>query len=202
MNYGTHPAVIQSYDPAKKTCMVEIPGITDGGTVEAEISFPVGDKSEHTDIRILPGDRCWVEFVGGDARYPLIIGFRPKHTGNVVDYRRWHHKHIETDADETQKHTAGTTYRIEATESATVIVGSTEIFLEPNKITQTVGSTVITIEGSKVTIVAGGQTATFDSFGFKTTGDVMGGSTGITLLTHKTSGVTVGIDQSDVPVPG
>lgn len=202
MMYGKHPAVIKSYDPDSKLCMVEIPGVTDGGAAEAEISFPVGYKSEHTDIRILPSDRCWVEFVGGDTRYPLITGFRPKHTGNVVDFLRTHHKNIESDADETQKHTAGTTYRIEAGESATVIVGTTTFVLEPDKITQTVGATVITTHGDKVTILAGGKTTTFDAFGITTPGDVKAGAAGlITLLTHETSLVTPGLGTSGEPVP-
>jgi hypothetical protein len=144
MMYGKHPAVIASYDPVAKLCMVDIPGVTDGGnSQEAELSFPVGDKSEHTDIRILPGDRCWVEFVGGDTRYPIITGFRPKHAGNVVDYRRFEHKHIESDADETQKHTAGTTYRIEAVDSATIICDDAFVKVEPGKLTLAVGAEII-----------------------------------------------------------
>lgn len=199
MMYGKHPAVIKSYDKVTKLCMVEIPGVTDGAAAEAELSFPVGDKSEHTDIRILPGDRCWVEFVGGDTRYPLITGFRPKHTGNAVDYRRVHHKHIESDADETQKHTAGTTYRIEAGESATIIVGDTTILVEPSKITQTVGGTVITAEPDKLTIVAGGVTNVFDSTGMHNNADVKAGV--ISLVNHLTSGVTPGAYNSSTPVP-
>lgn len=152
MMYGKHPAVIKSYDAEKKMCMVEIPGVTDGSQAEAELSFPVGDKSEHTDIRILPGDRCWVEFVGGDTRYPLITGFRPKHAGNVVDYRRMEHKHIESDADVTQKHTAGTTYRVEAGESITLEVGEgvASIFADATKVKMQIGAYYIEISAAGV----------------------------------------------------
>lgn len=125
------PGIVRSYDPQARTCRVEIPGMTDGAEQlpEAEINQAPGDKSEHTEIRIIPGDRVWLAFINGDPRFPVIMGFRAKQTGNEVGTRRWHHENIETDADATQKHTAG--------ESFTIQVGDTTILVEPDKVTIT-----------------------------------------------------------------
>jgi hypothetical protein len=102
---GRYPAIVRSYDQARRTCRVEIPGLTDGGDVlpEAEIEYPIGDKSRtgkwETEIEILPGDTVWVSFIGGDARYPIITGWRNPQVGNSLDWRRWHHANIESEAD-------------------------------------------------------------------------------------------------------
>lgn len=75
---GRYPAIVRSYDQARRTCRVEIPGLTDGADTlpEAEIEYPVGDKAAHgqypTEIEILPGDTVWIAFIGGDPRYPII----------------------------------------------------------------------------------------------------------------------------------
>lgn len=97
-----YPATVVSYDRQKRTCRVKIDGVTDGGDVlpEAEFCNPLGDKSEHTEIRILPGDRVWVAFQNDDARFPVIVGYRPKQTGNSVLWRRFHHENIELEADQ------------------------------------------------------------------------------------------------------
>jgi len=44
---GRYPAIVRSYNQARRTCRVEIPGLTDGADVlpEAEIEYPIGDKS-------------------------------------------------------------------------------------------------------------------------------------------------------------
>lgn len=102
---GRYPAVVKSYDQARRTCRVEIPGLTDGGDVlpEAEIEYQIGDKSRtganSTEIEITPGDTVWIAFIGGDARYPIITGYRNPQSGNSVDWRRWHHKNMELIAD-------------------------------------------------------------------------------------------------------
>jgi hypothetical protein len=105
--YGKYPAIVKSYDKITRTCRVEVPGITDGGDVFplAEILYPVGDKwrtatgIHPTEIEMLPDDTVWVEFIGGDARYPLIVGSRNPQAGNNIDWRRWHHANIELTAD-------------------------------------------------------------------------------------------------------
>lgn len=102
---GRHPAIVKSYDKNKRTCRIEIPGLTDGADVlpEAEIDYPIGDKSVSgaysTEIEIIPGDTVWVEFIGADARYPVIISYRNPQVGNSIDWRRFHHANIEITAD-------------------------------------------------------------------------------------------------------
>lgn len=98
---GKYPATVKSYNKSRRTCRIEIPGLTDGGDVlpEAEIHYPIGDKSKtganSTEIEILPGDTVWIEFIGGDVRYPLITGYRNPQSGNSIDWRRFHHANIE-----------------------------------------------------------------------------------------------------------
>lgn len=97
------PAEIFSYDQKTRLCRVKIDGITDGAEVypEAEILYPIGDKSHHTELEILPGDPVWLAFQYGDPRYPVIAGSRAKNTGNMLDWRKYHHKNIELSADGT-----------------------------------------------------------------------------------------------------
>lgn len=148
------PGIVNSYDRQRRECRVEIPGYTDGAEEfpVAQFENPLGDKSEHTEIRILPGDRVWLAFENGDPRYPIITGFRPKQVGNVVGYRRWHHENIETDADQTQKHTAGTTYRVEAGQSITLIVGGSSIVMNDSSITLTSNGSTVVLDASGVAL--------------------------------------------------
>ena len=110
---GRYPAVVKTYNPSRRTCRVEIPGLTDGGDVllEAEIEYPIGEKSRsgkwETEIEILPEDTVWVSFIGGDPRYPIITGWRNPLVGNSGDWRRWHQKNIELLADTLMKLIAG-----------------------------------------------------------------------------------------------
>ncbi|AEJ01292.1 hypothetical protein Nit79A3_1460 [Nitrosomonas sp. Is79A3] len=133
---GRYPAIVKSYDKNKRTCRVEIPALTNGGDVfpEAEIDYPIGDKSisgaHSTEIEINPGDTVWVEFIGADARYPIIISYRNPRVGNSVDYRRFHHANIEMTADGTLKLNAAT--------------------LEINAATVTINGTNTTINGSSL----------------------------------------------------
>jgi hypothetical protein len=99
---GKYPAVVKSYDKVTRTCRVEIPGLTDNADslMNAEVLFPVGYRADSaqqypTEIEILPEDKVYVEFLGGDARNPLIVGARAGKTGNSVDFRRIHHANIE-----------------------------------------------------------------------------------------------------------
>lgn len=112
--FGKYPAVVKAYDQITRQCRVEIPGITDGGDVlpVAEILYPVGDRSKievgkvSTEIEILVGDLVWVEFIGGDPRYPLIVGYRNPNQNNSVNWRRHHHANIEVLSDHIMLHTA------------------------------------------------------------------------------------------------
>lgn len=110
---GRYPAIVKSYNQTRRTCRVEIPGLTEGADVlpEAELEYPIGDKSRAgvnpTEIEITPGDTVWVAFIGGDARYPIITGWRNPQAGNSVDWRRWHHKNIELLADSVMNLIAG-----------------------------------------------------------------------------------------------
>ena len=126
---GRYPAIVRSYDKARRTCRVEIPGLTDGADVmpEAEIEYAIGDKSAHssypTEIEILPGDTVWIAFIGGDPRYPIVTGYRNPQSGNTSDWRRIHHANIELLADGTMR----------------LKVGSSEIVLTPDSIKMTAG---------------------------------------------------------------
>ncbi len=121
---GRYPAIVKTYNQARRTCRVEIPGLTDGGDVlpEAEIEYPIGDKSRAgtnaTEIEITPGDTVWVAFIGGDPRYPIITGYRNPQAGNSADWRRWHHANMELLADGTMR----------------LAVGPSEIILTPSGI--------------------------------------------------------------------
>lgn len=130
------PGFVVSYDAATRLCRVRIPGLTDGSDVLplAMLSYPIGDKSEHTELRILPGDRVWLDFVNGDARYPIITGFRPKETDNAIAWRRWHHENIELLADEDM-----------------------QLIAASGKLVQRAGGDVRVSAGTEVTVDAGGN---------------------------------------------
>ena len=121
---GRYPAIVRGYDAAARMCRVEIPGLTDGGDVLplAEIEYFLGDKSRAgantTEIEITAGDPVWVAFIGGDARYPIITGYRNPQAGNSADWRRWHHPNMELLADGTMR----------------LAVGPSEIVLTPDGI--------------------------------------------------------------------
>lgn len=110
---GRYPAIVKTYDQGRRTCRIEIPGLTDGGDVfpEAEIEYPIGDKSrdseKSTEIEMLPGDPVWIAFIGGDPRYPIITGYRNPQSGNSGDWRRYHHANIELLADAVLRLLAG-----------------------------------------------------------------------------------------------
>lgn len=105
---GIFPAVVKSYDAATRTCRVEIPSVNSGGDVTslAEIIYPIGDKSKtkngkyETEIEILPEDTVWVSFIGGDSRFPVIVGWRNPRVENSLKWRRFHHANIEIEGDE------------------------------------------------------------------------------------------------------
>lgn len=119
---GLMPAIVESIDREARIARVSIPGLTDGATElpEAQFCNPVGDKSEHTEIRILPGDRVWLAFEGGDPRYPVIVGYRPRNVENGIDWRRFHHANFEFTAD-SQFVINASTVIVNASDSATVV---------------------------------------------------------------------------------
>lgn len=104
---GKRPGFVKSYDPDSRMCTVSIPGITDGASEfpEAEIEYPIGDKSaasavHTTELEILEGDPVWLEFENGDERFPIITGYRNPRSGNSSAWRRYHHANIEVNADQ------------------------------------------------------------------------------------------------------
>jgi hypothetical protein len=103
MSYALHeiyPATVDSYDAVKRTVRIAIPPLTYGAQElpEAVISYPIGDKSDHTELRILRGDKIWVQFINGDPRYPIVIGYRATETGNANEWRKFHHANFRFDA--------------------------------------------------------------------------------------------------------
>jgi hypothetical protein len=91
------PAFVASYEPGSGLARVRIPGLTDGAEVFplAELCYPIGHRSEDSELLIRAGDRVWVDLINDDPRFPIIVGFRPMQTGNRVGVTR-----IEQDAVE------------------------------------------------------------------------------------------------------
>jgi hypothetical protein len=110
---GLMPAEIDSVtvdDREQRIYRIRLPGLTDGASEmpQAQLCNPIGDKSEHTEIRIKPGDRVWIAFEGGDTRYPVIVGFRPRNQENGIDWRRFEHANFQFNADNVFEIIAGT----------------------------------------------------------------------------------------------
>ena len=166
MMVGKWPAVVVSYDANSRRARVKIDGVTDGCEIypEAEFEYPFGDKSKHTEIRVLTGDDVGVEFQRGDSRYPIITGYRPKHTGNAIDWRRWHHANFETTADGE--------IILEAGSKITLKVGGTSIVLTAAALLNTVAQTTMT-----------GATTSQGAFAFQSGMTGQGGAGGGTAMT-------------------
>lgn len=130
---GKWPAVVDSYDKSTRECRVKVPSLTDGGdeALLAEIEYPVGDKSKagqfSTDILMLPGDPVWVEFLGGDPRYPIITGQRNPQVGNGTDWRRFHQANIELLAQQLMNLIAGGIITIKSDAKVNVIAPLTHV---------------------------------------------------------------------------
>lgn len=197
---GRYPAIVETYDQAKRTCRVKIPGITDGGDVlpEAEIEYPIGDKAKDgqftTEIEILPGDTVWIAFLAGDPRYPIITGWRNPQAGNSLDWRRWHHKNIELIADEVMHHIVGGSETTHVPDSITEKTQLKTTDAPQTHITGNVqidGNTVIDgnllvkgkITGQSGMAISGGGGATVDGE-IKSTGDMVAGSVSVQGHTH------------------
>jgi hypothetical protein len=91
----------------------------------AEMSYPMGDDSRGTEIRMVPGMPIWLAFRGGDERYPIIVGNRPVSTGNEQSTRRWNHENFEHNADKDFTVNAGQNVTITAGTSINLIVEGT-----------------------------------------------------------------------------
>jgi hypothetical protein len=95
------PGIIDSVDAATRVVRVQIPGLTDGAQQlpEADICYPVGDDSRETDRQLKPGALVWLDFVGGNPKYPIITGYRCPQQGNAVGTRHIAQQKIELVAD-------------------------------------------------------------------------------------------------------
>ncbi|MEY2875795.1 MAG: hypothetical protein RLZZ373_3166 [Pseudomonadota bacterium] len=161
--HGKWPGVVTSYDPVKRTCRVKVDGITDGASAElvAQIMQAIGDRSETTEIEILPGDRVWLEFERGDARYPLIVGYRAKNIDNAVDWRRWHHKNVEIKFDELLKllgegasmtlDSGGGIAVVKVSKDVTIDAGSS-VTIKAGGCSITMAGGVVSVRGSKINL--------------------------------------------------
>lgn len=138
------PAVVLSYDAEARQCEVLIPRIAEGGLI-AEIEQNLGDRSEHTEIRIKKGDRVWVDFMANDTRFPIITGFRAKNVGNMIGTRHWEHENFTFIADQTVLIKAGQSIRLEAGALIELVVGGTILKLDTATIAQV--ATQLTIKG-------------------------------------------------------
>lgn len=195
---GRYPAVVKEYLQARRTCRVEIPGLTDGADVlpEAEIEYPIGDKSKNgahfTEIEIVPGDTVWLAFIGGDPRYPIITGWRNPQTGNGVDWRRWHHANMELLADELMKLISGGDMLLKS--ATKITIEAPEVIANCNTATVN-ASEQATIQSPETTITGnltvGGNVAL--NGGSVTHGGVNIGKT------HKHGNVSAGTAVSGVP---
>lgn len=129
------PATVVSYDQDKRQCRIEIDGLTTGSEnyLNAEILYPIGDKGHHTEIEISKGDSIWVSFINGDIRYPIVAGYRSADTGNSKDWRKWHHKNIEHQADEQILAEAGETVTVRA--GTNILIEAPSITLKGDTVT-------------------------------------------------------------------
>lgn len=178
---GMWPGVIREVDRERRQIRVSIEGLTDGAEklLLAETLSALGDKSENTEIRLLPNDRVWLAFREGDTRFPIIMGYRNKNVGNEVGTRRLAHDNFETTADENFDVISGSRIRLK--------VGDTVAELTPDSVTITTTTLNVTADSTfngPVTVngnvrVVGEMVVT----GLVTARDFLAGI--IRLLTHK-----------------
>jgi hypothetical protein len=156
---GIYPAIVRGYDRPRRQCRIEIPGITDGADALplAECLQPLGDRTDDNEIRIKIGDRVYVQFLAGDPRHPLIVGFRAKNVENNIGRRYFEQENIETVADIDQTHSAGENYKITA---------GINIDTEAVEAQSHTAGTAYTIEaGEQIELKVGGSTITITSSG-------------------------------------
>lgn len=195
---GRYPAVVKEYLKDRRTCRVEIPGLTDGADVfpEAEIEYPIGDKSKSgahfTEIEIVAGDTVWIAFIGGDPRYPIITGWRNPQTGNGVDWRRWHHANMELLADQLMKLISG---------GDMLLKSATKITIEAPEVIANCGTA--TVNASSSTTIDSPETEITGNLTVSGNVTFNGGSVahgGVNIgKTHKHGNVMAGAAVSGVP---
>jgi len=146
-----YPAVVVGYDANTRLAQVKIEPLDNGAdtVLDAELLYPLGDKS-NTAIEVLAGDFVWVEFEGGDPRYPIIVGYRNKRTGNDDSTRRYHHHgSFEILADNIIK-IKGNVKVIVESETVEVIAPTVKV----TSTTVTVDATTITVNASNTNITS------------------------------------------------
>jgi phage gp45-like len=146
-----YPAVVVGYDANTRLAQVKIEPLDNGAdtALDAELLYPLGDKS-NTAIEVLSGDFVWVEFEGGDPRYPIIVGYRNKRTGNDDSTRRYHHHgSFEILADNIIK-IKGNVKVIVESETVEVIAPTVKV----TSTTVTVDATTITVNASNTNITS------------------------------------------------
>lgn len=148
------PATVKEYLPATRQCRIEIPPLTNGASTLplADILYGIGDKASkarQTEMRILPGDMVWVSFIGGDPRYPIIVGYRNPLEGNDVGWRRWEHENMEWLIDKVANMISQGTITLKANSTITIDSGSSVLVKAPS----------VTAQCSTATISASGSTS-------------------------------------------
>lgn len=180
------PGVVESYEQATRTCRVSIPGVTDGANEFpiAQIEQAVGDKSEHTEVRILPGDRVWLAFEAGDPRFPIITGFRAKGVGNAADWRRWHHANVEIEFDAVARVNGGSAGLVMDAGGTINMEAGTTVTVKSGATTVTIGS-----DGS-VQIQCTSLTATADSVAINAASTTVSGTLSVAGAISSAAGVS------------
>jgi phage baseplate assembly protein gpV len=139
------PAIIKSYDPDRRTVRISVPGMTDGADMlpEAQICYSIGDDYNFTEIQINTGIPVWIDFIGGDPRFPLVIGWRTPQEGNANGWRKWRHANIEAIAQQVLKLIAGSEMQFQVGGSTVTIVdGAATVDVQ-----QTTFTGAVTVEG-------------------------------------------------------
>jgi phage baseplate assembly protein gpV len=174
---------VSDEDRAARLYRVRIPGLTDGASAlpRAQILNPLGDKSEHTEIRIKAGDRVWLAFEGGDTRYPVIVGYRPKNQENAMDWRRFEHANFQFNADNTFEVIAGTQVHIK-TPLAYVEAPNSHFTGDVQIDGNATVTGLLTYKGGMKGSGGSGATADIEG-GIKASGEITSGN--ITLTGHK-----------------
>ena len=183
-----YPAVVMSYDANTRLAKIKLEPLDDGADtqLEAELLYPLGDKS-NTAIEVLAGDFVWVEFEQGDPRYPIIVGYRNKRTGNDDTTRRYHHHgNFEILADNIIKIKGNVKVIIES-ETVEVIATTVNVTASNTNITSLVNITGNTSITGNLTVAGaisgtGGSGASIAGNVTVSNGDIE--ADGISLKTH------------------